>query len=256
MKYQAFFEIELEHSYTSDALAYAKIQPDAATVKRLQGDRLLLKRTPNGLLVLAPTNGENIDLPAFGANEKLGFNIFSNKADFRELTDFSSIEDHQSLLFSNRDLVSDTSDLGVSGISANEKLNGFPQVGRVEILLDRITIGADGKAPTYTVRFASKSMIWKYYFITKDDAANLSINHKSLSFKRLDEDATDVVFNKLKTNFTPEGLHIKAFESEQLLASQNVPRKDIQLKNENTTIISHLPNPEVSDRGIKIIRIN
>ncbi|MFK7787453.1 MAG: hypothetical protein AB8B56_20180 [Crocinitomicaceae bacterium] len=256
MRYQTFFEIELTHPYTQSILDYVAIIPDASTANFMNGTGLLLKGTESGCKLFAAVKGDNNTLPTFQANTTLVFSLFARSGEFREFTDFSTIGDDQILLFSNDSLGSDEQDLLVSGTSSNEKYKGFPKVGEIKITLDKVLPTSDQNAPNYKVGFDSRSMIWKYYFITKDETAVLSIKNKDILFKELSDEATDTVFNKLTANFSPDGLHIEAFESEEALALQSSPRKDIQLKNENTTIINHLPNPEIGDRGIKIIRIN
>jgi hypothetical protein len=256
MKYQTFFEVKIEHPFTTSILEYVAIRPTISTTKFLQGRGLIFKQTKRGFRILVPTKGENNALPIFQADEKLMFSVFSSSSDFLGFTDFPLAEEDKVLLFSNESFNSGGGDLLISEVPGNAKLNGFPQVGQIEIVLNSVEVETDQNAPLYTVRFDVKSIIWKYYFITKDDTDALSVKNKGIIFKQLSDETADPVFNKLKANFTPAGLHIKAFQSDEALACQSFPRKDIQLKNENTTLISHLPNPEFSDRGIQIIRIN
>lgn len=256
MKYQTFFEVAIEHPFTTSILQYVSIRPTISTTKFLQGRGLIYKQTESGFRILAPLKGENNALPTFQEGENLLFSVFASSSDFLGFTDFSFAEEDKIMLFSNENLSNGGGDLVISEVSGNNKLNGFPEVGKIEIVLNNVEAETNQNTPLYTVRFSAKSIIWKYYFITKNDTDTLSVNNKDIAFQKLSNETSDPVFNKLKTNFASSGLHIKAFQSEEALACQSSPRKEIQLKNENATIISHLPNPEFSDRGIQIIRIN
>lgn len=256
MKYKVFFEVKLEHAYSPTILEYLIMQPRNSSAKLMRGTGLLVKETGGGFKVLIPVNEEGNDIPVFNADENLSFSLYSTSSDFLEFTDFSATNDGDVALFTNQGLSNNSLDLLVSGTGPNARMNGFPEVGQLQIILNEIDAGTDQEAPVYSVRFDAKSIIWKYYFITKDETASLSVKHKNIAFKKLSGEAVDSVFKRLTTNFSPSGLQIQAFESEEPLACQSSPRKDIQLKNENVTVINHLPNPEVGDRGIKIIRIN
>ncbi len=256
MRYKEFFEIKLVHPYTKGILEYLVLTADKSAIPVIKKNRFLLKNTVSGFKILMPVDEQGKSLVVLGVDDTLVFNVFPSSQAFFEFTDFSAINENKIFLFTNQGLGNDSVDLLLSETSINDKLNSFPAVGQIKITPNNVTPVIDNVAPVYEVRFEAKSMTWKYFFITKEESDSLSVESKDITFKKLNEETLDPVFKGLKANFITTEMNIQAFESEVPLVCQNIPRKDIQLKNDRVTVIKHLPNPDIGDHGIQIIKIN
>lgn len=252
-----FFQIETEHPYFSGKPADLIVLPDNQTIKLLKNRHFFIKKTAKGIKVLLLMNEESKALPALEINDVLVFNVFPISDSVRELTDTSTVENGNMMLFSN-----EGSGMGNVGLVQSETLQkgmfrGFPAMARVEIKGSEVALGANVPPPLYRVLFNSKSIKWKYYLLSNPENTGIVIESRDeqLKFEQVEikDGISDEILTSLMSNFPDTQLLI--YESGTAIPYMSKPIKDIKLMQNGEVLIKHLPNPQLHDRGIQIIKI-
>lgn len=257
MRYKEFFQIAIDHQYFPDGLTNLILLPDENTVKFLERRSFVIRRTAQGLQVLVQVDEDGNMLPTTSPDEVLAFNVFPTCGDFREFTDLPTVGDDKVLLFTNAGLTGDTTELKVGETTAGGVFNGFPTIAKIQIHLTEVSFGTSDFGPVYQTVFKSKSVKWKYYFVSNPESAGFVVEDrgKRMLFSEIDigGDTADQIATSLKLNFPDAGLI--AFESNSPITYSKKAIKNIQLLQNSNVIIKHLPNPDVGDNGIQIIKI-
>ncbi len=252
MKYIVFFQLEIHHQYFPNKVENLTIAPEIQTEQFMKRHGLQLKKVPNGIIVLQPTSNEGLSLPIIEADDVFSFSIFPKSDVIQQITDTSPVSSDKILFFTNEGLSS--GDLLISEASSTEKLDGFPALAKVAIKGSELIAESDESGHNYRAVFNSKSVTWKYYFVSEPGNDNLSIETRKdqLSFSQLDV-GTDEIGHSLQSNF-PDA-QIIVFESNVSIPYSLTPVKDIKLMQDGEEIIKHLPNPATISRGIQILKI-
>ncbi|NHN24065.1 hypothetical protein FIA58_000110 [Flavobacterium jejuense] len=257
MRYRVFFQIEIVHPYFSTAAADLIILPDAQTTLFLSKQRFLIRRTINGIKILRAINENDEKLTAIEVENVFVFNIFPTSENVREFTDTSMVETGKMLLFSNEGLSKGNVELMKSKTFQEGKYQNFPAIARVEIKGGEIISQSNGSPHLYKALFQSRAIKWKYYFVSNSKTTDLAIatRDQQLKFTQLEikEDFSDKIVQSLTLNF--QDTKIIVFESNIDIPYSKTPIKNINLKQNGLILINHLPNPEVQDNGIQIIKI-
>ena len=231
--------------------------PEKQTLKLLRGQHFLEKKTAGGIKVLIPVDQESNALPIINPDDVFAFNVFPTSGIFSEFTDISTVSNDKILRFSNEGLGTDTLELAVSEATKEGMFNGFPAIAKIEIQLSEVSSGLDGLPPVYQAVFKSKSVRWRYYFVSSTGTTNLTIEQRDeqLIFNELEiqNDTSDKIAASLRLNFPDTQLVV--FESSASIAYSNRAIKNIQLLRNGDVVIQHLPNPDVGDDGIQIIKV-
>ncbi len=185
------------------------------------------------------------------------FYVFPTSNNIREYTDTSGFEDGKMILFTNEGLESNTSLLSQSKKEQEGIYKGFPAMASIKIIEREVISSATISTPVYRAVFNTKSIKWKYYFVSSLSTSDITIKTKNeqLSFNKLktEETTSDQIVNALELNFPNH--QIFAFESNNTIPYSDTPIKDIRLIQGDTIFIKHLPNPQTEDEGVQIIRI-
>lgn len=251
MRYIEYFRIGVVHPYYEDGPVDLVLVPQKETLKRLKGQRLLLKKTKKGIKVLIPVNEEGVVIPIIAANDSFAFDVFPTADDFKEFTRHPEDERHL-LFFTNEGLEEGEQALKTSEAAGGGVLNGFPAVAKVAIKAGEID---PDDAPAYQVVFEPKSAKWRYYFIANPGTDDFVIEDRNngLSFHEvtIESTTTDRVATSLKLNYPDTRLVV--FESGTSITHRIGAIKNIQLIQNGNVLIRHLPNPEVREDGIRIL---
>lgn len=256
MRYHVFFQIELVHPYFSGNVTDLIILPDAQTALLLSSQRFIIKKTTNGIMVLKVVDDEVLSLPML-EEAVFVFSVFPTSDAVREFTDTSMVETGKMLLFSNKELSTGDLELTKSETLQKGKYQNFPAIARVEIKGGEITSQPNGSSLLYKAHFQSKAIKWRYYFVSNSKTTDLAIatRDQQLKFNPLEikEDSSDQIVQSLLLHF--QDTQIVVFESSIDIPYSKTPIKNINLIQNGSVLINHLPNPEVQDYGIQIIKI-
>lgn len=256
MRYTEFFRIEIDHQYfSSKGNADLVIVPDVLTSRRLKGLHCIVKATEKGMKVLIPTDelGNRKKTP----ETALGFNVFPGSRDFTSITDVSDLAEGEMFLFSNEGLTEPDSQLTSSGVTGPGIHNGFPQVAKIEIHPTEVLLTSTTSL-SYQVRFKSKSEKWQYYFVADQETVDLQVVdvEERLAFTKMDWNGSpsEKVGKALEANFPDANLFL--FESATAIAGSDQALRNLQLIRDGHVMIKHLPNPDIGDGAMKIIKIH
>lgn len=258
MRYKEFFRIEIDHQYFSpDGAADLAVHPDGPTLRFLRGQHLLLKSIKNGVKVLIPIDENGNTKPVFRPGDGLTFEVYPQSSSFSLFTAASGLAKGQVIHFSNQGLTGTNAQLLSSTSVGIGALNGFPMVAKVEIQLSNELLSSSTSVP-YQVGFQARSEKWKYYFVTDKDTTDIAVEDRgeNLVFNKLQIDAqsTDQLGISLRSNF-PEA-NLFRFESTTPIPCSDQALKNLQLLRDGHVLIKHLPNPEMAEKAVKIIRIH
>lgn len=256
MMYKEFFSIEIEHQYfSSHGGADLTILPDRSTLRFLQGLRLIVKATRNGLKVLIPVDENGVPTISLPSDEALMFEIFPQSNTFSLFT-VPSLPIGEILAFTNLGLAETDSELQSSRALDSSSLNGFPMVAKVEIKLTSVLLTRIEVLP-YKVVFAARSAKWKYYLVADQDTTDLKVEDRGgnhvFTKQEIDGQSTDEIGMSLRTNFPEANLFL--FESNIPIPCQDQALKNLELLRDGEVLIKHLPNPEMAEQAVRIINI-
>jgi hypothetical protein len=109
----------------------------------------------------------------------------------------------------------------------------------------------------FAVNFQPIKLKWKYYIVSAQPHVQTIIDgsFQSIAFEQNNKPQSDPVYTSLTLRF-PNAV-VAVFESEKEIPLSNRGLRNIKLKNpeNNTTMISHLPNPRPENGGITIINL-
>ncbi|MFD2563171.1 hypothetical protein [Aquimarina rubra] len=257
MEYQEFFEIEVIHPYFSGISADLVLAADIETGKRFIKLGYVLKKTVNGIKVLAPFTRENNSFRDLGEEDNFTFYVYPTSEYTQEITDFSEVEKGNMIFFTNEGQQQNNSELIASQVAQEGFLCGYPALARIVITAAEIDLASLDQSITFRAIFGAKSIKWKYYFVsdTEDSGLSLESRNDQVSFNEIvvDENTTDQIINSIQLNFP--NTQVKVFESKDLVPYSRKPIKNIKLLQNGDVLINHLPNPQKEKNGIQIIRI-
>jgi hypothetical protein len=183
--------------------------------------------------------------------KKISFDFLLQCKDpyFLTYTDFPPVTQNQLYLFTSKK----GSELQLS-IAARKD---FDLPGDASVF-GAISINANGAASAvFTVNFHPIKLKWKYYIVSAqpDMQAVVDGSFQSIAFEQNDKPQSDPVYTSLTTRFPNAAVAV--FESEKEIPLSSRGLRNIKLKNpeNNTTMISHLPNPRPGNGGITIINL-
>ena len=273
MHYQRCFSLKIFHDYYRDGLCSDfSIEPTRTCQKLLNGHRLLIKPTVNGLWALRPLDGAQ--QPIFPLAESVTL-TFLLKLKHPEFVSFTQLDAEYSAIaslysFSNQPLTtpgtgdlqsthlnrsalhpsnSDASDLTnrlarITELKTAERKNVFGVVD----LHNNGSIPKDGSTVSeFRIPFAARAKIWQYYLIaaktTQSSAYSILDKNAEIAFAPVEMDPSDRVAIAIQHRF-PESQPV-LFQSETRVPCQEAGRQNIQLLKTGHTKpwIPHLPNP-------------
>lgn len=256
MIYRELFRIEIDHQYFSaNGGDDFVIVPDGPTQALLKGLHFILKSTGKGLQVLIPTD-ENGN-PKRTLDSALKFAVFPGSTTFHAITDTSGLAADEIFHFSNAGLPATESRLNSSESTESGSLNGFKMIAEVEIQPTAALLSSS-EPVLYQVVFEAKSAKWKYYFVSDHETTDLEIVDidERLVFNEVnwDDDPTEKVGISLQSRFPEANLFL--FESETPISESDQALKNLQLHRDGHVIVKHLPNPDIGDAAMKIVKIH
>lgn len=255
MRYKEFLQVEIAHQYFASDLAGLVLVPQERTLKFLRGQHFLVKRTARGIKILVPINEEGQALPIVDDGDVLAFDVFPTSGIVGEFTDDSALSHGKVLLFTNEGLGEGELELFVSETTAGETFEDFPVIAKIEIKASEVDL--NGPAPIYRAIFKSKSVKWRYYFVSNPGTTGLDVKERNgqLTFNEviLQDERSDQIATSIRLNFP--GTQLVVFESDTSIPYSNKAIKNIQLLQNENVVIKHLPNPDAIDHGIQIIQI-
>ncbi|WP_183574362.1 hypothetical protein HDF18_02765 [Mucilaginibacter sp. X5P1] len=183
--------------------------------------------------------------------KKISFDFLLQCKDqcFLTYTNFPPTTQEQLYLFTNKK----GSDLQLSVAATKD----FDLPGGASVF-GAISINANVTAYAgFAINFQPIKLKWKYYIISAqpDMQAVVDGSFQSIAFEQNDKPQSDPVYTSLTTRFPNAGVAV--FESEKEIPLSSRGLRNIKLKNpeNNTTMISHLPNPRPGNGGITIINL-
>jgi len=133
----------------------------------------------------------------------------------------------------------------------------------VEIQVTKGLFSNLDQAQKFVIHFKAVEHLWKYYLVASPSNNDYHIESSSMNgleaitFEKALVDNTlvsqDKVAKALLDKFPNHTTYL--FTSTHEVPSYANGRKNIQLKRGKNTLIQHLPNPSVSDQGIKILKL-
>lgn len=253
MEYRELFQIEIIHPYFSDIPKDIIVVAENNTKKHLKALGYILKKTANGIQVLAPFHKENGGFQSLGDDDIFTFYAYPTSKYIQEITDFSNIEKGNMISFSN----DDNSQLISSQTTQKGVFDGFSAIANIVILGNKINTNITDQSTKFQAEFRSKSIKWRYYFVSnsKDSDIRLESRDEQIRFNEIstDQNILDSVINSLQLNFPNS--QIRVFESRDEIPYSSKPKKNIKLLQNENVLISNLPNPRRQQQGIQIIKI-
>ncbi|MEM6270431.1 MAG: hypothetical protein AAF998_13390 [Bacteroidota bacterium] len=253
-QYQEFLRLEIAHDYFAPAAAPdLVVRPTPATTRYLAGRGGLLKGTLQGFRLLLPAP-DAIPNPRFGPDDRLTFQVFPESDTFNLITDLPASGHH--FHFTNQEFKGAAGTLRATSRPGSGSHRGFPLAAQIDLHLADAEAAAEFPV-RYRIAFPAQSEIWKYYFVAEKNTTDLRVEDREakLTFHAVDATtlATDRVGKSLRTNYPDANLFL--FESTHPIAGSVQGRKNLQLLREGHVIIPHLPNPDVRDAAMRIIKL-
>ena len=239
MKFLAFIELRLRHTYYTDARCPDfEIEPTPDTHQLLKNYRCVFKALPDGLRILIATtknNGKFVPLIPLQTGLNFSFYLRLQNPDFPLFTDIAKTQPNNDEGTAGQlDLISCPSKtLRYDIPAANIELNGAP-----------LNI-ANGPSK-FEIQFQAKQAKWKYYLITDNASNKFSIEDKddsSLVFGLNRAGGLDSIAQMLAGQYP--NMQLSYLISNNLIACQQQARKSIQLNLNGHTVLEHLPNPSL-----------
>lgn len=246
MKYEELFSIKIGHKYFSQKIEHIHIEPAKETIKLLKQKHFLQKNTTEGIKVFMIDDAEK-------KIELLSFYVFITSNDIKEITKINSDVVGEIPLFFNEKNDSGVLNLKQSVPDDGVSYKGFKAVAK--IVIDIAEINDD--IPEYQLVFNTKSIKWKYYFVTNKNESNLEITSldEQLDFKELPDKDQESKANVASLQLIFPDAQITVFESNNEIGYTQKPRKNISLFKGDDQLITHLPNPKVIDQGAQVLNI-
>ncbi len=254
MRVESFFTVTLTHEFLENRFSVPLLfdpTPDCSAL--LKKHSLLLNSSQQGRLEVVALQKEN-GSPMAAVPQPLLFRFFVSVAekDFLIYTQLPAKKRGETYLFRN-----DPSD-------RNQPLKITPTVAQTARPANNACIGVleisktNASPVAFTWHFEAAAVTWRYYLIAAQNASNFIVDGKlsDITFKKPSASAAadDSIAKAILQN--NPGTNLFVFESDKAIPYRQTGRKNIQLINgtNNTVIINHLPNPDFTDNGIKIIR--
>ncbi|WP_378179182.1 hypothetical protein [Aquimarina sp. SS2-1] len=257
MEYREIFEIEVIHPYFSVISTDLVLVADIETGKRLINLGYVLKKTVNGVKVLAPFLPESNAFRDLGEEDDFTFFVYPTSEHTKEITDFSEVAKGSMISFSNKGQQQNNSELGASTVLQEGFFGGYPALASIVIKGAEIDLSSLDQSVKFKAIFGAKSIKWKYYFVSNVEDPDIAIESRDdqISFNEIvvDENTTDQIINSIQLNFP--NTQVKVFESKDLVPYSRKPIKNIKLLQNGDVLINHLPNPRAEQQGIQIIKI-
>lgn len=255
--YKELFQLEIAHAYYSEGGdAGLTIVADEATQQFMQGRSFLIKPTRAGLRVLMPVDENLVARTTFLPDDVLRFEVYPSSSHFGIVTDTSSLAPGEVLHFSNVGFTESETELAITSVVGRGTHNGFQLCATVAIHIASVLL-AQPQPPRYRATFNTKSEVWKYYFVSEQESTDFKVEDREekLLFNQvqLGENSSDIVGGALQRNFPQAKVFL--FESAASITQSEQAIKNLQLLRDGEVIIQHLPNPDVADAAIKIIKI-
>lgn len=246
MKYSELFTLNIQHEYFSESNQGIQIVPSIETNKILESSKFLVKKKDTGMNVYL---SENQNIP----EKKLEFFVFPTIDNLREITQFSLESEEEIVLFSNENIASESAELKQTTAKAAALFNGHKAIAKIEIALSNLP----EQGVTYEINFSAKAIKWKYYFIAKpsDKTLTITTREEQLNFEELftQNTSSDKNVTRLQERFPDAQIHV--FESETSIPISQKIIKNIKLLQDEEQLIKHLPNPEIGDVGIQVLKL-
>ncbi|MDJ0703444.1 MAG: hypothetical protein QNJ46_09210 [Leptolyngbyaceae cyanobacterium MO_188.B28] len=284
MHYQRCFSLKIFHEYYRDGVCSDfSIEPTRACQKLLNGHRLLIKPTVNGLWVLRPLDGEQQPVFPLAESVTLTFLLKLKNPAFISFTQldagYSAIASLYS--FSNQTLQTpgtmdlpsvlvQRSALHPANSGASDLETRLAKIAELKTAERRTVFGVvdirnNGSIPTngstvseFRMPFAAKAKVWKYYLIaaktSQSSAYSIHDEDAGIVFAPVELDPSDRVVSAIRYRF-PESRPV-LFQSETQVPCQEAGRQNIQLLKTGHTKpwIPHLPNPP-NHHGAQVINL-
>lgn len=261
MRYKEFFRIEMDHEYfLPGEWVELVIVPDPSTHSFLKGRRFIVKDMVNGIRVFIPVDEGDSALPELQADDLFTFHIFPTSNTFYFITDMSGLAEGEVFSFTNAGLSEGDTQLTSSVANGSGLRQGFPLVAEVTIQTGNVLLDNEHvpTTPKYNLVFNSRSVTWKYYFVSEPETISLSVQdvNAQLVFNQveLQDESEDTIISSLRSNFPNANLFL--FESEAPIAFRSQAIKRLQLLRNESVIINHLPNPDIKNMDFKIIKVH
>lgn len=253
MEYRELFDIEIIHPYFSEISGNLVLVSENETRKRLKGLGYILKKTFNGIKVLAPVLPGNDSFQSLREEDNFTFYVYPTSEHTQEITDFSEIDEGNMISFTN----ANSSELITNQTERRGVLCGFPSIANIVIVGNKINTNRTDRSTNFQAIFKTKSIKWMYYFVSNSENPSISLESRGeqISFNEvvIDENTTDQIIDSIELNFP--NTQIKVFESADLVPFSSNPIKNIKLLQDGDVLISHVPNPQKEHNGIQIIKI-
>ncbi len=254
MKYASIIELKALHAFYADA---TKACPDVSLVATAETNALLakhrcrLKSAPGIVTIVAELDAAGAPFPKLTTGKTLRFSLVPTSADFELYTDVAAIR--AAPVFSNVTVTAPAGGALVASAIANRASKALADI---EIIL-HANVGTSATVPAkYTFSLAAKKMRWAYYVVTgisRTDADNLSITDTAATGPLTFATADRKWLNEVRDDYDSVGIHlvqrnpgkqVLRFVSSAAVACYEQPRKTIELKLKNATIVK-LGNPSI-----------
>ncbi|WP_075341987.1 hypothetical protein [Tenacibaculum agarivorans] len=197
MKYTALFQLKITHEYFSEVIEDIAIVLASETKRIFNSKQFLVKKNTDGIQVLVAENNTKLDY-VFECY------IVPTSDEIKGITKSPNVEDDEIVVYTNDSKGTETLHKSIVKRKETIHVKGYQPLGKVQIRIPK-------KSQTYQINLESRSIKWKYYFIT-DGNKELSISSRNDEFAFVELSELDHKISNLQSSF-PEA-QIKVFESE------------------------------------------
>jgi len=260
MRIRKIFTIDLQHEYFSTSLCRdLDIIPGPDAKVLFKKHRLYFRYAANKLIVFIIENEEG-GLTGHAEDDlEFSFLIFLKDITFLEYTTLPEKGNDEIFCFTNT--ISDNEE--ASTLHTDVIKRALVQSTQDLRLLGVIRITSPGRVfytaghkaeKKFTLHFKASGIYWKYYILVNGSRKQVEVDGSlaGIEFEPGD-DVADPTRKSIAGNFPNDQLVVYTSRAE--VAFRDAGVKNIRLLNaENKSVlVSHLPTPRFSDRGIKII---
>lgn len=292
MHYKPYFSLNLFHTYYQhNTCADFVIEPTRSCQRLLQGHRLVLKLSTNGLQVLVPFQEDaSQPQPVIPLAESLVFTFLLRlkNPDFINFTELKNdYRPNSSLYVFSNDSLSDESQLELTSEllkrEARTKLDQPPSpmerlcariaelqtaqrsnlFGAIEIHKNDSLAKDFSKNREFKITFKASQIKWTYYLVAMKDTSDAVFSiqedpasQNAIAFDQVLPKTSDRISERINRLFPDTNTIV--FQSKEPVPCQNIGRSKLQLMltkaGSSSICIDHLPNPP-NQHGIQVINL-
>ncbi|MGB3466979.1 MAG: hypothetical protein WBA74_16990, partial [Cyclobacteriaceae bacterium] len=214
MEYKELYRLTVAHTYYENNRIDIRIFPDDTTRKLMDSLNVITRSRRSGFSVIAPLSDDGRFAKSLEKLTECRFIVYPSHKNFVLVTDLPDQE--EILHFTNIGLPTDSGDLIKDTTTFTTMHEGFKAIAVVTIDLSEFASKDSMDNTEFKISFASKTVMWKYYFVhlSKDADFEIKTRNQYPNFSAMSVDK-DARANSLLVKF-PDS-YIVAFQSDEAI---------------------------------------